>query len=122
MNILIIEDDAIMRKIISHRLLEQGYTIATANNGAEAITAIESGNYFNVIMVDVMMPELSGPSFLIKLRHYFNDKPPKIIVVSGIHDGEVFLKKLGTDYDHFVRKPIDFDYLNGLLKEMASNI
>lgn len=119
MNILVIEDDKFTRKLISHHLLEEGYTVSAAGNGQEALTLLNRNTAIDVIVVDVLMPELTGPSFLLSIKKYFPKKLPVIFVLSGVHDGEEFLKKLGTHYDYFLPKPIDFALLNRLLQKVV---
>jgi len=121
MNVLIIDDDPIARKAISHYLLESGHTVTAASNGKEAIDYITAGNRPDAIMVDLIMPELSGPSFLIKLKRLIKDNMPKIIVVSGILGGENFLHKLDASYDYFLAKPVSPAQLEDLLKKIVPN-
>jgi CheY-like chemotaxis protein len=118
MNILVIEDDLFIRKVISHNFLEQGYTVSTAGNGQEAIEMVQKNKAIDVILVDLLMPKLTGPSFLLMLKKHFHGNFPKIIVVSGVREGEEFLMKLKTDYDYYVPKPIDFKRLNTIVKEL----
>jgi DNA-binding response OmpR family regulator len=108
MNILLIDDDSFTRKVVSYNLLESGYNVTTAANGEEAVKQVENGTHFDIVMLDLLMPQLSGPSFLLRVKRSFREHPPTIIIVSGLHNGEDFLHKLGTEYDHFIPKPIDF--------------
>jgi two-component system, cell cycle sensor histidine kinase and response regulator CckA len=83
MNILIIEDDAMVRKALGHQLLEMSHTISVATNGQEALTLIEKNRQVDLIICDVMMPVLTGPSFLLMLKKYYPVKLPAIIIISG---------------------------------------
>jgi two-component system, cell cycle sensor histidine kinase and response regulator CckA len=115
MNILIIDDDLMLRKAVGHNLLEAGHTVSIASNGQEAIDMLEEGKRFELVMVDVMMPVLTGPSFILQLKKYFPNKLPTIVVISGVKDGEEFLKKIDIPFDHFLPKPIDFNKLKAII-------
>ena len=52
------------------------------------------------------------------LKKYFHGAFPKVIVASGVREGEEFLMKLKTDYDYYVPKPIDFKRLNSIIREL----
>lgn len=118
MNILIVDDDIFTQKFLSFHLLEKGYTVSIAKDGQEAIQLIEKNKNTDVIFCDVMMPVLTGPSFLLLLKKIFPKKLPLIIVISGVKDGAEFLAKLEVPYDHFLKKPIDPQDLDTLLNKL----
>lgn len=115
MNILIIEDDKLMRSGLSSILLDWGYTVSVANNGEEALKSLKLNNNIDLIMCDIFMPELSGPTFLLKLKSIFPSKWPQILVMSGVKDPLTFLNSLEVKYDAFISKPIDFNNLKNVL-------
>jgi two-component system, cell cycle sensor histidine kinase and response regulator CckA len=117
MNILIIDDDLMLRKALGHNLLEAGHTVSIASNGQEAIDLIEKNRNIDLIMVDVMMPVLTGPSFILMLKKYYPAKLPTIIIISGVKDGEEFLKKIDINFDHFLSKPINFEKLHEIIRQ-----
>src|SRR3954470_599144 len=106
MNILIIEDDLMVRKALSHSLLEMGHTVSTSTNGQEAIHVIEKNRAIDLILCDVMMPVLTGPSLILMLKNYFPKNLPAVIIISGDKVGEDYLKKIEIPYDFFLTKPI----------------
>jgi CheY-like chemotaxis protein len=120
MNILVIEDDLMMRRALGHNLLESGHTVRMASNGREAADIVEKNQNIDLVICDVMMPVLTGPSFLLMLKNYFNDKIPPIIIISGDKVKEDYLKKLDIPYNHFVKKPIDFKKFNDLVASTAT--
>jgi CheY-like chemotaxis protein len=111
MNILIIDDDLMVRKALGHNLLEAGHTVSITANGQEAIDLLEKNHNVDLILVDVMMPVLTGPSFILMLKKYYPGKLPAIFIISGVRNGEEFLKKIEINYDLFLSKPIDFGKL-----------
>lgn len=122
MNILIIDDDVFVKKLLGHHLLEMGHTVSTASNGQDALTHMERSNKIDVILLDLFMPHLSGPSFLLMLQKNFKKPLPKIVIVSGSRDGENLLKGLGSHYDHYLHKPIDFKLLGKVLEGIEKTV
>lgn len=121
MNALVIEDDPLVRKALSYHLIEAGHTVSAAVNGQEAIQVIEKHRDIDLIICDVMMPVLTGPSFILMLKNYYPKELPSIIIVSGAKVGEDFLKRIEIPYDHFVSKPIDFSKLSVIIAELETS-
>lgn len=104
MTILIVEDSGINRKIL-RGILESDYEILEAENGEKALECLESGNRVDFIILDLMMPVMSGLEFLrlIKQDQRFNNIP--IIVNSNANDQENEYKALELGADDFIAKP-----------------
>jgi CheY-like chemotaxis protein len=120
MNILVIEDDLMVRKAISHQLLEKNHTVSVASNGREALQVIEKHRDIDLIICDVMMPELTGPSFILMLKNYFPKNLPSVIIISGVKIDEEFLKKIDIPFDHFIPKPINFTKFSQLIDQLET--
>ena len=84
--VLIVEDDADIREIISEMLAEKGYGIATAANGREALEQLRAGPLPSLILLDLMMPVMDG----WQLRQELLADPAlasiPVVVVSGAAD------------------------------------
>jgi CheY-like chemotaxis protein len=119
MNILIIEDDLLLRKALSHRLLDAGHTVSAAGNGKEAMAIVEKNSAINLIVCDLLMPEISGPTLILMLKKHFREKFPVIVIISAVKDAEAFLEKLEIGYDHFLPKPVDFNKLDNIIAGIA---
>lgn len=118
MRILIIEDDKLVRKALSYDLLEDGHTVAVSPDGQDAIKIIAKDALIDLVICDVMMPFLTGPSFILRLKQLFPTQLPRIIIISGDKVGEDFLKTIEIPYDYFLTKPIDHGRLRELIAEM----
>jgi two-component system cell cycle sensor histidine kinase/response regulator CckA len=116
--ILLVEDEEGLRGLNARGLTSRGYTVLQAANGLEAVEAFDS--YFgkiDLVVSDVVMPEMDGPTLLTKLRS--RDPNVKIIFVSGYAE-EAFEKHLpeGEKYKyHFLAKPFTLKQLVGMVKE-----
>jgi two-component system cell cycle sensor histidine kinase/response regulator CckA len=114
--ILLVEDDEIMRSLTRKLLEEHGYTVVEAGNGIEAMEALErQGGHVDLVVSDVMMPEMDGPTLFKELRKSHPDI--KMIFVSGYAE-DAFQKNLPDDdkYD-FLPKPFSLKQLVAQVKE-----
>jgi len=116
--ILLVEDEEGLRGLNARGLTSRGYTVLQAANGFEAVEAFDS--YFgkiDLVVSDVVMPEMDGPTLLTKLRS--RDPGVKIVFVSGYAE-EAFEKNLpeGEEYKYnFLAKPFTLKQLVGAVKE-----
>lgn len=102
-NILIVDDESRMRKLIKDFLLQKGYSILEAEDGEKAIEIFESNkNKINLILLDVMMPKLDGWSVLRKIRQVSNI-PVIMLTARGEEQDELFGFELGVD--EYITKP-----------------
>jgi two-component system, chemotaxis family, sensor kinase CheA len=115
MNILVIEDDPMLRRALGHYLLDIGHMVSTCGNGQEALEFIKDNPGVDLVIVDVIMPVLSGASFLILMKKHFPQGLPHIIIISAVKEGENFVKQIEVPYDHYIQKPIDFEDLGELI-------
>src|SRR5260221_14661234 len=67
MRVLLVEDDKDLREFVSEGLVREGFAVNVAHNGREALEKARAGGY-DVVLLDVMMPELDGYAVLRKLR------------------------------------------------------
>lgn len=104
LKILIAEDDRELRQLFSYVLMKNSYTVRGVSNGKEALDAMES-DYFDLIISDIMMPEMDGYEFVRQLRDSGNTTPVMMITAKDAFDDmrQGFLS--GTD-DYMV-KPIN---------------
>ena len=101
--ILIVDDEARMRKLIKDFLVAKGYSILEAEDGEKALEVYEENkNKINLILLDVMMPKLDGWSVLRQIRQ--TSKVPIIMLTArGEEQDELFGFELGVD--EYISKP-----------------
>ncbi len=107
-NVLVVEDDADTAEMISAQL--QQHTTRIARNGQEAIL-MAGANPPELVVLDLMMPELDGFETGRYLKHKFDDRSLCIMVLTAMPDREsrVECGKIGCEY--FLQKPFDVDEL-----------
>lgn len=103
-NILIAEDDQELRGLFSHVLEKNGYTVTGVSNGREALEATDE-TYFDLIITDIMMPEMDGYELVRLMREAGSSVPFLMITAKNEFDDmrEGFLA--GTD--DYMTKPVN---------------
>ena len=104
LKILIAEDDRELRKLFSHVLIKNGYTVRCVGNGKEALDCLEN-DYFDLIISDIMMPVMDGYEFVSRLREAGNTTPVLMITAKDAFD-DMRLGFLSGSDDYMV-KPIN---------------
>ncbi|PGL70261.1 DNA-binding response regulator [Bacillus sp. AFS055030] len=102
-NVLVVDDDANIRELISIFLSGEGYTVIEAENGQEALTLLEENN-IQIVVVDVMMPEVDGYELTKEVKKYY-DIP--ILMVTAKGESQDKLKGFDLGIDDYVVKPFD---------------
>jgi two-component system cell cycle sensor histidine kinase/response regulator CckA len=113
--ILLVEDEEGLRGLNARGLSSRGYTVLEAGNGVEAIEVLEREGGVDLVVSDVVMPEMDGPSLLKELRS--RDPEIKFIFVSGYAE-EAFAKNLPSNEQYaFLAKPFTLKQLVAQVKE-----
>jgi two-component system cell cycle sensor histidine kinase/response regulator CckA len=114
--ILLVEDEDAVRSFATRALESRGYTVLSAGSGVEALTLIDAeAGGIDLVVSDVVMPEMDGPTLLKELRRRNPDI--KIIFVSGYAE-EAFKKNLEADEEFvFLPKPFALKDLVQAVKE-----
>lgn len=100
-NILVVEDDKEIADAVGIYLMDQGYNVIKANNGAEGLEALEK-NEIHLAIIDLMMPVMDGATMIIKLRekHSF-----PVIILSAKSEEVDKILGLNIGADDYVNKP-----------------
>lgn len=117
--VLLVEDEDAVRMFSARALREKGYTVIEANNGDSALTMVENGEKFDVLITDVVMPKMDGPTLNKKVRDIY--PTAKTIFISGYTE-DTFRKNLDDDADiHFLPKPYTLKDLAVKVKEVIES-
>lgn len=120
MRVLVVDDDAIHLLILQRIFERSNDSVVIAHNGMEALKVLESDYGFNVILTDIMMPEMDGIELLANLKKNTNSNTiPVIGFTAG--DVEYYRSISPIAFDSLVSKPIDFWDLYHLAKLKGSS-
>jgi diguanylate cyclase (GGDEF)-like protein len=121
--VLIVDDLADNRNLLSRRLLRRGYTVLEAASGPEAL-AIVAARRVDLVLLDVMMPEMSGNEVLARLRERASPQELAIIMVTARDASTEVAAALDGGANDYLTKPVDFKILearvNAQLRQMAA--
>lgn len=108
--ILVVDDNKLNIKVARRALQDFNFIIDEASNGLECIEKIESGNNYDLILMDIMMPEMSGTTALAKLKENPNFKTPVIALTADAISGakEKYISEGFVDY---IAKPFSKDQI-----------
>ncbi len=104
LKVLIAEDDQELRRLFSHVLHRNGYTVVGVSNGQEALEAMDA-DFFDIIISDIMMPVMDGYELVRQLRDVGNTTPVLMITAKDAFDDMRMGFQSGVD-DYMV-KPIN---------------
>jgi two-component system, cell cycle sensor histidine kinase and response regulator CckA len=115
--ILLVEDDYAVRELTNEVLTERGYRVLTATNGREAlaISHTHDGD-IDLVLSDVVMPEMSGPEFVRLLR--WTRPKVRVIFTSGYPDQMAYEKNVFAPKPHFLQKPFAPDRLLAVVRQV----
>lgn len=127
MRTLVAEDDIVSQKILEQFLSEFG-EVVVANNGMEALNMlmdnIKAGESFDLLCLDIMMPEVSGIEVLTVVRQLERDMGVAdeahlpIIMTTALSDMDCVDEAFSLGCDGYAAKPIDLSRIESLLTEL----
>ena len=112
--ILVVEDDADMRQMLTTMLEVDGQRVVTATNGKDGFSQARL-HHPRLIILDLMMPVMTGEEFLAAQRSDVSISRIPVLVVSASQDAPQVAERMHTA--GCLAKPIDFDALCAFVKE-----
>jgi DNA-binding response OmpR family regulator len=106
-NLLVVDDNEMNRDMLSRRLSRRGHTVETATDGQQALDMI-SKQSFDVILLDIMMPGISGIEVLKVIRQSYSAAELPVIMVTAKGDSDDVVTALKLGANDYVIKPLDF--------------
>lgn len=110
--ILVVDDDPTILAVVAELLDLEGYAVATATNGAEALTAVEQQPP-RLVLLDMRMPVLDGWGFARAMRE--RGRPLHILVMTAAQDARRWAEEIGAA--GYIAKPFEADDLIAAVKQ-----
>ena len=101
--ILLVDDDRGLRHVLSELLQEAGHKVATAGDGPEALDILGEGADFDLVLLDVGLPSMSGLDVLARVRNL--ESPPLVIVMTADDTSATLLEAVRRQAYRYLRKP-----------------
>lgn len=113
--ILVVDDETAIRNLLHDLLGDEGYTVSTASNGRAALGLVRQERP-DLILMDVMMPELDGLETLRRLRAESASAAVPVILMSAA----AYLTPDSADGMAFISKPFNLDHVLAVVHHMLS--
>ena len=105
--LLVVDDIEENRDLLQRRLIRRGYEVEVADGGLSALDAIARSS-FDLVLLDIMMPVMSGLETLERLRHMGDRGMLPVIMVSAKNESQDIVQALEMGANDYIAKPIDF--------------
>ncbi|MDL1967118.1 MAG: sigma 54-interacting transcriptional regulator [Deltaproteobacteria bacterium] len=119
LKILLIDDDAGIRKLLSISLRSEGYDVITAKNGKSGIELCEQ-EAPSIVLTDIKMPGIDGIGVLKRIKEI--NPETEVIVITGDGDMKLAVKALQLDASDFITKPINEEAILVALKRAEEKL
>ncbi|MBE0447417.1 MAG: response regulator transcription factor [Actinobacteria bacterium] len=106
--ILVIEDDPLIRETLEYSLKGAGFNISTAENGAQGLAKLKEGSP-DLILLDLLLPEMDGFEVCREIRKVDENLP--IIMITALEDQRSKLKGFSVGADDYITKPFSIEEL-----------
>ena len=116
LNLLVVDDDKEITELLKIYFTKKGYHVYVANTGTDAIKILEEKKNISAVLLDIILPVISGIDILNNFPHLLQDIP--IIIISGLSNIDTAVKALKSGADDYVVKPFRL----GELEEKISEI
>jgi len=116
--ILVVDDEPAIRALVARIAQRAGFDVDVARDGAEAIAKLDEGR-FEVVILDLMMPNVDGYGVIDHVRDT-GGQHPAIILISAA-DSAAFRRVDGSIVHSVIRKPFDIDILADMITAAAES-
>ena len=104
--ILVVDDNEANRDLLQRRLERQGYTVATAENGRQALEVLLENN-FDVVLLDIMLPEMDGYEVLQRVKADYRLQHIPVIMISALDDLDSVARCIEMGAEDYLPKPFN---------------
>jgi ATP-dependent Lon protease len=117
--LMVVDDEEIARTNLQHILEKEGYQVATATNGVEALEQMNSAG-FELVFTDLRMLELGGMELLerIKSRHVHTE----VVIITGYASVDTALEAVQKGAYHYLSKPLKIDEVRTIVKQALAEV
>ncbi|MGD9665139.1 MAG: response regulator [Novosphingobium sp.] len=117
--LLLVEDEDTVRAVAERALTREGYEVVTASDGEEGLEIIQSGEKFDLVVSDVVMPSMDGPAMLREIRKLESELP--VLFMSGYAEAQL-RQDIDVENMFFIAKPFSVQDITAKVTEILSRI
>jgi two-component system cell cycle sensor histidine kinase/response regulator CckA len=113
---MVVEDEAAVRRAVQRRLERLGYEVIAACDGEDALRIAETLDGVDLLLSDVVMPGIDGPTLAVRLREKWQDLP--VLFVTGYSADRLARSDAVGVHDQILEKPYQVDDLARTIRQM----
>src|SRR5438067_4930882 len=117
--ILVVDDEDPIREVVCSMLGSANFVCSQASSGKEALALLQSGEEFELMLSDMMMPIMDGEALLAATKERFPDMP--VVMVTAMHDISVALNSIRNGAYDYLLKPFDREQLLATVRRALEN-
>lgn len=117
--ILVVDDEENARIALSKILTHEGYDVASASNGHEALNYLR-GKEVELIITDINMPEMNGMAFLRELNR--SHPASNVIMITAYGEVESYIEAMNLGAFEYINKPVKLEELNKIINKIFKHI
>ena len=117
LKVLVVEDNAELRIYIYNHLISR-YEVKDASNGQEALQMISGGWLPDIVVTDLMMPQMDGMELINRLRNDFTTSHIPILMITAKHEDDTQVKAMKYGADGYIAKPFTMELLDARIDNM----
>ena len=104
--LLVVDDEATNRDVLSRRLSRQGHTVVTANNGSDALALLRQ-TPFDLVLLDIMMPDMDGYEVLRRLKSDDGLQHIPVVMISAVDELQSAVRCIAAGAEDYLAKPFN---------------
>ncbi|HEV8436233.1 MAG TPA: response regulator [Thermoanaerobaculia bacterium] len=104
--LLVVDDQASNREVLSRRLERHGHTVVTANNGSDAL-ALMGDTPFDLVLLDIMMPDMDGYEVLRRIKSDERFQPIPVVMISAVDELQSVVRCIAAGAEDHLAKPFN---------------
>lgn len=118
--VLVVDDQTPVRELVAAVLAADGHAVETARDGADALRLLDAATPYDLIVSDLKMPGLDGPSLYLELTRRWPDTRPHLLFISGFVDSPEYAGFLRGTRVQVLLKPFAVDDLSRAVDGLLS--
>jgi two-component system, NtrC family, response regulator HydG len=118
MRVLVVDDDRAICRLLEAQLAREGFAVASSCEGHEALE-MATRTKFDVVLLDLIMPGMSGMELLRELRSMA--VPPEVVIMTGQPDVDTAVEAMKLDAHDYVVKPVDLPKLKQVIRNAGEH-
>ena len=115
-SLLVVDDEELNRDILSRRLVKEGYSVTVANGGRAALDMMRLERY-DLVLLDIMMPEIDGYEVLKRIRTEPTLQDTAVIMVTALSEESSIKRCLALGATDYVGKPFELTFLKSRIRQ-----